>query len=252
MSDKNISGEMTRWKKLGRRWIGTLGVMLSGNLCLILLALAGYGVHAPNTIAVEPGIASPDLVEQPSIPSDETNVVVQGESKSAAIPATTTVDLPSDDTSAAPNTHPISAPTPGPSILVTLNQETASSVGSTANTIIEPVAPVTKQDSQVAPQLPDIAGKVVIVNPASTGGAVHYVADGQVRSLQPGAWHSFDASSKKRFVYHKGDEQADAEHELAAGVFAFSVGPSGWTLQAVNPENVTQLLQNCRCVGDSN
>lgn len=246
MNDRKLSSELGNWKKLGRRWLTILSAGLVGNLCLIAFALCGLGDTA--SVARDLAADSPagDLtVAEPTDPAATspaaTNDVVQAPSEEPT--ATTVVKTQSGNSAAtaSDSSEPGNPAAP---------QATPRSDGVDAETLSTAAPP---PDVKIPAELKETieindAAQVatIIFNPATTGGTVHFVVDGEIYSLSPAEYRCFAGPSKKRVVFHKGDELIDVAQEVLAGEFAFAVGSSGWELKAVDPITGKQLKQSCR------
>jgi len=71
-----------------------------------------------------------------------------------------------------------------------------------------------------------------LVNPATTGGAVHYLLNGQERTLRPGQSQQLPAG-RWRIEFHRGGNYGDAAYTLASGSYRFQVTGQGWDLLSV-------------------
>ena len=94
---------------------------------------------------------------------------------------------------------------------------------------------VDPQVNEEAEQRPVANGEMSDRNPLKTGGTVHFVVEEEI--YQPACRAPIASSpgmNPKRVVFHKGDDESDAQHELETGLFAFTVGSTGWELVTVD------------------
>lgn len=80
-----------------------------------------------------------------------------------------------------------------------------------------------------------------LVNPSETGGEVHYTVDGTVFSLRPGEYHELALGAKRQIEFHRGDDFGYAKLALREGVYVFTIGSSGWNLEAGKGELESSL-----------
>jgi hypothetical protein len=73
---------------------------------------------------------------------------------------------------------------------------------------------------------------IVLMNPAETGGPVHYVADNQVYTLQPGEEQVLPCHEASRIEFDRGEDFGPARYALHPGSYAFAVTEKGWDLVA--------------------
>src|SRR5262249_18015198 len=76
---------------------------------------------------------------------------------------------------------------------------------------------------------------LILVNPPSSGGPIHYVVDDQVFSLLPGEYHRLGTDAQRRIRFHRGDDFGDADLRLQQGTHQFIVSGQGWELQPADP-----------------
>ncbi len=88
-------------------------------------------------------------------------------------------------------------------------------------------------------------GKVLITNPADSGGDVNYVLNGNKYSIQPGQTQSLDNDRVWTIDFASGGPRGGVRYTLSPGQFKFVVKESGWELvraanQQVNPGQASQ------------
>lgn len=220
MPDRKFATDLGSWKRLGRRWIVILSAMLCGNFGLIVLAVAGFGGATPNSGAGD-------------------SVVAVGERRDEVAKIAATV-VPAPAQVASAKTESIVQTEPQPKQASEPEQQAATEA---AKVIQEDAVPQVKDEASDA--FLAEAG-MVIVNPLTTGGTVHFVVEEEIYSLSPGTYRRFAGKEPKRIVFHKGDDRSDAEHELETGLFAFAVGSGGWELVPVDLKDSQKLLRGCR------
>jgi hypothetical protein len=124
------------------------------------------------------------------------------------------------------------------------NRDDASSAAEYTTTEDWPTA-----DDPVSPERPEIPRDVLIViNPPTTGGMVHFLLDGAVVSLAPGELARVLAKGSRLVQFHRGDDFGNEELRAESGVFAFAVSDRGWTLAEAEDRVAADLLQICRPV----
>ncbi len=88
-------------------------------------------------------------------------------------------------------------------------------------------------------------GKVLITNPADSGGDVNYVLNGNNYSIQPGQTQSLDNDRVWTIEFASGGPRGGVRYSLSPGQFKFVVKESGWELvraanQSVNSGQAAQ------------
>ena len=71
---------------------------------------------------------------------------------------------------------------------------------------------------------------LMILNPASTGGAVTFLVDGEQLTLEAGETKILSGTRQHAILFHRGGNFGNASHILLQGEFHFAVGEQGWTL----------------------
>ena len=74
----------------------------------------------------------------------------------------------------------------------------------------------------------------VLLNPSETGGAVHYLVNGKIYSLEPGETHNLGSGDSFYIQFHRGEDFGNAEYTLVSGTYAYQVTEDGWDLQDVS------------------
>lgn len=253
MPDRKFIKDMPSWKRLGRRWTAILVAMLGTNFCLIVLAMAGYGggthTAAQNgSIAAEVGAAVNDATVSGSgeeiSGGSEPGTVEQQAAETAEITATVISSPAVSSPAAVPSPIPADATANSKEESQLANvQEAAPAVSSSADTAVPSVT------TETAPNVA-VDNGIVIVNPKMTGGAIHFVVEKEVYSLEPGTYCRFPGNEPKKVVFHKGDDESDAEHELFTGLFAFTVGTAGWELSLVDANDSQKVLRGCKLAAE--
>jgi hypothetical protein len=103
-------------------------------------------------------------------------------------------------------------------------------------------APSSEQPKQIAQEM------LVVINPPTTGGVVHFLLDGEIVSLAPGELARVLAKESRLVQFHRGDDFGDEELRLVTGVYAFAVSERGWTLAEAETAFAARLLEVCRPV----
>jgi hypothetical protein len=75
--------------------------------------------------------------------------------------------------------------------------------------------------------------EVVLYNPTTSGGPVHFLAAGAAQTLQPGEERSWPAEELGVLRFHRGGQFGNARLELPPGVYEFHVGELGWNVVEV-------------------
>jgi hypothetical protein len=89
---------------------------------------------------------------------------------------------------------------------------------------------VKRNDSRPVHSNPD---EIVLYNPATSGGPVHFLAAGAAETLRPGEERSWPAEELGVLRFHRGGEFGNARLELPPGVYEFHVGERGWDVVEV-------------------
>jgi hypothetical protein len=239
---------MGSWKRLGRRWIVILSAMLCGNLFLIVLAVAGFDGATPSSGAGNNVVAVGQQRDETALVSE---AVVSEEAKPQ--PALTEQNKTAEVTEITATVGPVSAAVElakTDSLVQTESQEHRPSEQKAA-----PETPKMVRDNVVPPLTETFntvvyEGETVIANPPTTGGTVHFIVEGRVYSLPAGTYRRFAGKDPKRVLFHRGDDESDAEHELSTGSFAFAVGSAGWELAPVKSEDSQKVLRGCRLTAE--
>src|SRR5687768_3004911 len=169
MSNPLLSVDAARWPKTRRRWMTVLGVLLTINMSLVVVAVRGYTTRsdAPVGVANGDGASDPIVSDPPSVAAPQV----------AIAPATTPLEP--------------SAPLPEPAA-----QPAVSASPATASSAVPDAASFDATD-------------IVIVNPLDNGGVVHFLFADEVYSLQPGEYWVLDGCIPTQLTFHQGDELDD-------------------------------------------
>ena len=111
--------------------------------------------------------------------------------------------------------HPASA-TPSP-------HATAQTEVPATTTTVEPTAPTPEVKTASST-------RVLLVNPSTTGGVIHYLVNGATYSLYPGQMQELDGGQTLRVEFHRGGNFGDARRSLTPGRYEFQVTADGWKL----------------------
>lgn len=284
MSDPSSDNEATRWSRVGRRWAIMLVVALGLNFTLIVLAFCSYeqsgavappsqiefsantnrsSIEAPDTasrasaapaqVAVHES-STTEIASAPTIVPDPV-VVAHVEARNLdprigdPAPDASNIDRPAAREPLAAAELTIAAEPPADrqptksAQLPSAAAEVAAEAVATHNTPIASVAPSTR---------PGLQSSLVIINPPTTGGVVHFLIDGAVISLLPAEYHRLEGARDRRIAFHRGDEWDDCERVIREGVYVFDIGDVGWELTQPSSEVTSRLLSVCRAIATKN
>jgi hypothetical protein len=76
---------------------------------------------------------------------------------------------------------------------------------------------------------------LVLINPPSNGGEVHFLVDGRVVTLRPGESRQLAGGPTWRVHFHRGAHFGEALHVVSQGSYSFRVSARGWELLPGNP-----------------
>jgi hypothetical protein len=89
---------------------------------------------------------------------------------------------------------------------------------------------ITEPTARETPQLPQPRHSgLSIYNPSRSGGAVHYLVNGQAHTLRPGESQELP-TGRWLIEFHRGGDYGDATSTLAGGSYRFEITRSGWQL----------------------
>lgn len=83
------------------------------------------------------------------------------------------------------------------------------------------------------------SGKVLITNPADSGGDVNYVLNGNNFSIQPGQTQLLDNDRVWTIDFASGGQRGGVRYTLSPGLFKFVVKESGWELVRVANQSMS-------------
>jgi hypothetical protein len=247
--------EAARWSKIGRRWMTVLAVLLTINLSLVALAVSGYAARPATTLADDSTSDNGDeqvasaTVEQGSdeeTSSSDSTEPAQPNSGTAVELATVAPAVnalpalpPKDDTRIAPQPPQVAS-------LVAAPDETSQPTAETPE--VATTTPIRTPGADDARALGPVVQHpgLVIINPPTTAGEVHYTVDGAVFCLQPGEYQQLEGAQARRITFHQGDDLADIDRSIEPGVFVFAVSDAGWQLVQPTSAAVGRLLGACR------
>lgn len=95
-------------------------------------------------------------------------------------------------------------------------------------------------------QLPKAPVGLVVINPPSTGGAVHFLLEDEVITLGPGEFHLVVETAERVVKFDRGEDFGVVEQKVSDEVWTFAVGPRGWHFQQVERDQAGRHLQGCR------
>ena len=220
MNNPLLVVEAARWNKIGRRWSILLGVLLTVNLSLVVVAVRGYVVGQP---------PEPSLAAGP----EGSDVTATSLATANALPSETGAESGETGTTTGGLDQIVNSgetATPGGTAPIDGQPTNATAANPTDKT---PVAPV---ETSGPPTPTERSAELIILNPHETGGAVHFLVDDQFVSLEAGEYRRISTDTSRRVVYHKGDEFENVALSLEAGVFTFSVTAEGWQLDPAGSE----------------
>ncbi len=90
-----------------------------------------------------------------------------------------------------------------------------------------------ERDPFATMEQPEIPAELVIQNPADNQGAVHFLFNGEVFSLEAGESRQLPHDGQRRIEYHRGGEFGVAQQELEVATYEFRVTDGGWNLRTV-------------------
>jgi hypothetical protein len=218
-----------------RRWTIGLVLLLSVNFSLVAIAL-GYGATRPSAgplAAATPIAPATELAPPPQISVPPAPSVPQPPQQPQPIDP---LPPPATDSPQSPVPPAPPVPTDLPPVAIAQTPE--------------PTPPAPAQPAAEPPPenvVPDpAADSLIIINPHTTGGPVHFAIEGVVYRLDPGQYRELQGSRERKVEYHQGDDFGYAAHRLMRGTHAFDIQDSGWKLLPI--ETATQarkLLEAC-------
>lgn len=216
-------------------------------------------------VVVAPTLRPEQASAQDKEPTVAENVEASKEPKKVQSVETTTQTPPKEDSETSLSTNEVSAPRIAKA---ELQNQTAEMIAIEPPKVSEPelvsqqeqsvIAPPTKVDrsaskseavahsiaksgdvidvpkAAVQPEaekpVPVVLPKLLVVNPAETGGTVFYLVDGEVHSLAPGETLTLEEGRNHKIEFHRGEGFGDAEVMLSTGIYHFQVDSNGWNL----------------------
>jgi hypothetical protein len=225
--------DLAACSRRARRWAIGLLCLLAVNGSLVALALGGFGAAQPRSVTA----ARPVTAAMPPPKKAAPLGTVPLPAKSAGQPS---IKPPPTAPPAADNSN--ADPPPAP-----------NGAESPAADPMQPIDPLTTPQPPAAPPpvngVPFATDSLIVVNPPTTGGAVHFAVDGVVHRLDAGEFAEFAelvGRRERQIEFHRGDDFGYARHQFASGALAFGVGEAGWTLTPLDPAAVRELLSTCR------
>jgi hypothetical protein len=100
----------------------------------------------------------------------------------------------------------------------------------------EDVKPIENQTAATPPS-PEPAQtpvSLVLINPADSGGEIHYLLDANVHTLRPGQSQDLPGERRWQIHFHRGASFGDALYSVSGGTYKFHVTPRGWELSRVD------------------
>ena len=238
MTDLSLDNEATRWSRSGRRWSIILATSLVINFSLIVLAFCSYersgAAPRPDDAGANIAGLTIEVAETATVASEAPAQAAAGEGPP---PEVGTVATASAEPVAVANVEPRNldqVPASG-----NIDGPEVGDAGTTGNMPAAVTAPSTRSSPQSA---------VVIINPPTTGGVVHFTVDGTVISLLPAEYHRLDGGRDRHVVFHRGDDREDCQRVISEGVYVFDVGDLGWELTQPTTDVANRLLSTCRAI----
>ena len=181
MNEPPIDIDAVPWKKIGRRWRTVLCAMLFINGVTVVWAVCDKAMTAPEGTAMARAAETQDVAataEQPAAAESD------GPAPANATQPEIAIEAPRQVVASAQSDEQTSTGTP---VVVALDGE-----------------PPSNHDAEL-----DLAGTLLIINPPTTGGVVHYMVDDQSVSLMPSEYRRLSVDDKLRVQYHRGGDLAN-------------------------------------------
>ncbi len=107
------------------------------------------------------------------------------------------------------------------------------------------VSPGDSENTTASPHGPTAPPEnAVLLNPADSGGAVHYLVNGKAHALKPGETQDLGPGDSWSIQFHCGADFGNAEHTIARGDYAFQITESGWDLQKTSLRDLPKSHQD--------
>jgi hypothetical protein len=248
------------------RWGFLLTTLLLVNLSLVAWA-AAFVPDPPETAMLQsqgslPADAGPPSAPKAAAPRSETNSERTARHRSALstptiMPAEPAASGPesgtdSDEAALAPaisvewaaeprEPQSADADRPEPVAVETGTSQTLDPQNQTAG---EPAGDVSPSPEQT--QASEVPAGLVIINPPTTGGEVHFLLEDEVVSLQPGEFHVVAEIDERVVKFDRGEDFGFVEQKVSDEAWVFAVGPRGWRFQLVDRTAAAEHLQRCR------
>jgi hypothetical protein len=217
------------------KWGFLLSVLLLVNLSLVAWAAAFVpdqrpAAGSPRTASPPVPVTAPPVVSHQPVPG-----VALAE---AVVPA---VEVP--------NSPPPAAETAAPTAS---NEEPAPIVSSAVEWAPEPQSEATQPEPResatpaTTTQPSEVPAGLVVINPPSTGGAVHFLLAEEVITLQPGEFHVVAEIDERVVKFDRGGDFGQVEQKVSGEVWMFAVGSRGWHFRLVDRERAARHLEGCR------
>jgi hypothetical protein len=262
MNQSLQNADPSHWNKVRRRWTLVVGVLLTMNGVLVVLAIAGYSNEAPRPSAGPAASGVAVATVESSGKADEPLAPIE-----AAADGTTKVETANSET-ANVETASVEAPRIATTLEPTLDDDAAAAPSNTRGTDVGEPMETTPIETNVVTESYDAAtpeagadaplsiepainpASMLIVNPSANGGAVYYVLAGRVFGLEPGEYQELAPQPGYMIIFHRGDDLDDVQRDVASGVFVFDVDAEGWQLNESKGPQAAAVLRGCRKVAE--
>ncbi len=235
--------DLAACSRRARRWAIGLVCLLAINGSLVALALGGFGAAQPRSIAAARPVGT--IVPAPKKAGPLGTVPLPSQASEQRPAKAQPVERPAiaDPPAGPPQPADPAPPNPSP--------KTKSSEPPLAT----PAPPVDVPPAKAPPEppaapplnvVPIASESLILVNPPTTGGEVHFAVEGVVYRLEAGEFCELAGRRERRIEFHRGEEFGYANHQFAGGALAFSVGETGWTLTQLESAAARELLSTCR------
>jgi hypothetical protein len=225
------------------KWGFLLSVLLLVNLSLVAWAAAFVpdelpAARLPRAATPSVPVTAPLRASHQPVQGVAEAVVVAGKANKSSPPAV--------EIAAAVAAH--DEPPPTASIRAEWTPEPPSESNPTESSNPEPGQPEANASaSPAAPaSLPEVPPGLVLINPPSTGGAVHFLLAEEIITLQPGEFHAVAEIDERLIKFDRGEGFGLVEQKVSGEVWMFAVGPRGWHFQLIDRERAATHLKGCR------
>jgi hypothetical protein len=111
--------------------------------------------------------------------------------------------------------------------------------------------PGTEPADEIAPMLDgtqtvEIPLGLLIINPPTTGGDVHFLLAGDTITLRPGEYHHIATADERLVKFDRGADFGLVEQQVADEIWLFAVGSQGWHCESIDRAAASKLWRQCR------